>query len=141
MIYQGSCHCGKIAFEVDGEPEQVMDCNCSICSRLGYLHWFVPRDKRRLLTPEQDLATYTLGKQAIKHHYCPNSRIHRFSEGIDASGYRTAAVIASCLEGVDLQSLLVTHFDGPSRQPGECKSYLVISNHWSPIVIQQWSDE
>ena len=44
MKYRGSCHCGKIAFEVEGTLEQVMECNCSLCSRRGYLLWFVPRE-------------------------------------------------------------------------------------------------
>ncbi|MFZ1244960.1 MAG: GFA family protein, partial [Azonexus sp.] len=43
MIYKGSCHCGKVAFEVEGELTNLMDCNCSICQRKGALLWFVPR--------------------------------------------------------------------------------------------------
>ena len=35
MIYKGSCHCGKIALEVEGELTAAMSCNCSICSRKG----------------------------------------------------------------------------------------------------------
>lgn len=115
MIYKGSCHCGQIAFEVEGDITQVMDCNCSICSRMGSLHWFVPRDTLRLLTPEQSLATYTFGTQSIKHHFCQKCGIHPFGEGIDPSGNRKAAVNARCLEGIDLQSLPVTHIDGRSR--------------------------
>ncbi len=54
MTYKGGCHCGRIAFEVEGNLEQVMDCNCSICTKRGYLHWFVARDQLNLLTPESD---------------------------------------------------------------------------------------
>uniref|UniRef100_Q478D1 Glutathione-dependent formaldehyde-activating, GFA n=1 Tax=Dechloromonas aromatica (strain RCB) TaxID=159087 RepID=Q478D1_DECAR len=115
MIYKGSCHCGQIAFEVEGELSKVMDCNCSICSRMGSLHWFVPRDKLRLLTPESNLATYTFGKQSIKHHFCPKCGIHPFGEGTDPAGNRMAAINARCLEGVELSSLAVTHIDGRSR--------------------------
>lgn len=43
MGYKGSCHCGSVRFEVEGELEQVVECNCSHCSRKGYLLWFVPR--------------------------------------------------------------------------------------------------
>ena len=32
---------------------EALECNCSICSRKGALLWFVPRDKLRLLTPDQ----------------------------------------------------------------------------------------
>jgi hypothetical protein len=43
MNYKGSCHCGQISFEVEGTLEQAIECNCSHCSRKGYLLWFVPR--------------------------------------------------------------------------------------------------
>jgi len=33
MNYHGSCHCGRIAFDVEGELTQAMECNCSHCSR------------------------------------------------------------------------------------------------------------
>jgi hypothetical protein len=81
---------------------------------MGSLHWFVPRDALRLLTPESGLATYTFGKHVIKHHFCPKCGIHPFGEGSDPSGNRKAAVNARCLEGVDLGSLSVMHLDGRS---------------------------
>lgn len=113
MNYKGSCHCGRIAFEVDGELTGVGDCNCSICSRMGSLHWFVPRASLRLLTPEADLATYTFGTGTIKHYFCPTCGIHPFGEG-NLDGHAMAAVNARCLEGVDLSSVPVKHFDGKS---------------------------
>ena len=53
MIYKGSCHCGKVAFEVEGEINGALACNCSICSRKGSLLWFVPREKLKLKSPEE----------------------------------------------------------------------------------------
>ncbi len=114
MIYQGSCHCGRTRFEVEGDLTQVTECNCSICSRKGALHWFVPRDKLRLLTPEENLSTYTFNKHQIKHRFCPTCGIHPFGEGADAAGNRMAAVNARCLEGVELSALVVQHYDGRS---------------------------
>ncbi len=114
MIYKGSCHCGQIAFEVEGDIKQAIDCNCSICSRKGALLWFVPRQQLRLLTPEENLATYTFNKHVIQHHFCPQCGIHPFGEGADQSGNRMAAINVRCLEGVDPGSLPVKHFDGRS---------------------------
>ena len=51
MLYKGSCHCGNMKFEVEGELTQLVSCNCSICARKGALLWSVPRDKLRLLGP------------------------------------------------------------------------------------------
>lgn len=112
MRYQGSCHCGDIAFEVEGELHDVMDCNCSICQRKGALHWLVPRDQLRLTTPEADMRTYTFGAGSIHNHFCPRCGIHPFAESTDSSGNKTAAVNARCLENVDLATLNVQHFDG-----------------------------
>lgn len=114
MKYKGSCHCGRIAFEVEGDLTQVMECNCSICSRKGSLLWFVPRDKFRLLTPEEDISTYLFNKHVIKHRFCPTCGIHPFAEGTDPSGQRMAAINVRCLEDVDFASLTVQHFDGRS---------------------------
>ena len=57
--HTGSCHCGGIKFEVDGEIDSGLACNCSICSRKGSLLWFVPRARLKLKTPESAASTYT----------------------------------------------------------------------------------
>jgi hypothetical protein len=115
MKYSGSCHCGKIAFEVEGELEKAMACNCSICQRLGSLRWFVPRDALRLLTSEKDLATYTFNKHVIHHHFCGTCGVHPFAEGKDPAGKAMAAVNVRCLDGVDLASIRIENFNGRDR--------------------------
>ena len=112
MKYQGSCHCGQVAFEVEGTIESALSCNCSICQRKGSLLWFVPRDRLRLLTPEANASTYTFNRHVIKHRFCANCGIHPYGEGTDPKGAQKAAVNIRCLEGIDLASIPVKHFDG-----------------------------
>lgn len=112
VMYRGSCHCGKVAFEVDGDLEKLVACNCSICSKRGALHWFVPRSSFRLLTHERDVATYTFNKRKIEHRYCPDCGCAPYSEGVAPSGDYMIAVNARCLDEVDLSSIEVGHFDG-----------------------------
>ena len=114
MSHKGSCHCGRVAFEVDGEPTEAMACNCSICSRKGSLLWFVPREKLRLLSAAANAATYTFNKHVIKHRFCPNCGIHTHGEAVDPKGRPMAAINVRCLEDVDLKSLKVREFDGRS---------------------------
>jgi hypothetical protein len=114
MTYQGGCHCGEIKFEVEGDIEQVLECNCSHCSRKGYLLWFAPREKLKLLTPEKNLATYTFNKHVIKHHFCRKCGAAPFGFGTDASGTATAAVNVRCLPGVDPSKLKIVQVDGRS---------------------------
>lgn len=115
MNYKGSCHCGNIAFEVEGELTGAMACNCSICSRKGSLLWFVPRDKLRLLTPEKAMSTYTFNKHVIQHRFCPTCGMHPFGEGVDPKGNKMAAINIRCLENIDLASVPVQNFDGRSK--------------------------
>lgn len=112
--YLGSCHCGRVALEVTGELESAMACNCSICSRRGSLLWFVPRAQMQLRTPEQAAATYTFNQHVIKHRFCPVCGIHPYGEGTGPDGQPIAAINVRCLEGVDLDAIEVTHFDGRS---------------------------
>jgi hypothetical protein len=114
MALKGSCHCGRIAFEVEGAPQQVIECNCSHCSRKGYLLWFMPRENLRLATPERDLATYLFNKRVIQHHFCPTCGCAPFGFGTDKSGKATAAVNVRCLEDVDLTKLERKQVDGRS---------------------------
>ena len=112
MKYQGSCHCGRVMFEVEGKVDSAMACNCSICSRKGSLMWFVPRDKLRLVTPDEDASTYLFNKHVIKHRFCPVCGIHPFGEGVDRKGNAMAAVNIRCLENFDFTAVQVNHFNG-----------------------------
>ena len=115
MVYQGSCHCGRIRFEVEGEVDSGLACNCSMCSRKGSLLWFVPRGKLRLLTSEDAASTYLFNKHVIKHRFCPTCGIHTHGEAPGPDGVAMAAINLRTLENFDLDSVPVKHFDGRSK--------------------------
>jgi hypothetical protein len=112
MRYQGSCHCGRVAFEAEGELKEAMACNCSMCSRKGSLLWFIPRSQFTLQKGEADLATYTFNRHVIKHRFCTTCGIHSFGEGVDPKGNAMAAINIRSLQGIDLDAVPVKHFDG-----------------------------
>lgn len=114
MKYRGSCHCGKVAFEAEGEMDGAIACNCSMCSRRGSLLWFVPRESFELLTPEEEGETYTFNEGAIMHRFCRTCGIHPYAVGTDRQGNSIAAINVRCLEGVDLDSVPVRNVDGRS---------------------------
>jgi hypothetical protein len=109
-ISRGGCHCGRIAFEAQGRPARVIECNCSICTKKGYLHWIVPRESFHLMTPADDLATYTFNTGVARHHFCPNCGVAPFY--IPRSDPDKMDVNVRCLDAVDLTALEIDHFDG-----------------------------
>ena len=114
MAHKGSCHCGNIAFEVEGDFNEVLECNCSHCSRKGFLLWFVPRDKLTLKTPEANLSEYTFNKHKIKHQFCATCGTQPFAFANGPDGKPTAAINIRCLENVDLATVKRKPFDGKS---------------------------
>ena len=114
MKYDVSCHCGKVAFEFEGEVKDVLACNCSICQRKGSLLAFMPYSALKWKSGEKEASTYTFNRHVIKHRFCPTCGMHTHGEAKDPKGIPTAAVNMRCAEGVDLATFNVKHFDGRS---------------------------
>ena len=57
-IYAGSCHCGRVRFEVEAQIDHVRTCDCSICHRHGALNFRVQKEALRLLIPWQELSVF-----------------------------------------------------------------------------------
>ena len=110
MIYRGSCHCGAIQFQVEA-PEKIKcaDCNCSICSKSGYLHLIVPRSKLKLLQGEASITTYRWGTGIAKHTFCKTCGIKPFY--IPRSNPDGYDVNVRCLDPVPVE-LEIEPFDG-----------------------------
>jgi hypothetical protein len=108
--YEGGCHCGRVRFEVRTSETTVLDCNCSICRKKGFLHLIVSPERFKLVGGELALATYTFNTGIAKHHFCRTCGI--------ASFYRPRShpndydVNARCLDGDALEDFEVVPFDG-----------------------------
>ncbi|MDW5375357.1 GFA family protein [Halomonas sp. HP20-15] len=113
MSHKGSCHCGKIQFEVEGELDSVTECNCSHCSRKGYLLWFLPKSNLSMQVEDGALSTYTFNTHKINHHFCSNCGCAPFGFA-EHGGVEMAAINARCLENVDLGSVKKEFVDGRS---------------------------
>lgn len=114
MLYKGSCHCGQVAYDVEGEITVGVNCNCSICSRKGALLMAVPLKDVTIHRGEDKLARYTFNTNTIVHRFCTTCGMHPFAENRAAEGGGDAYVNIRCLEGVDIASVAVVEFDGRS---------------------------
>ena len=113
--YCGSCHCGKVKFQVDLDLSQpLMTCNCSICSRTGSVMAFVPKDRFHLLSGGDVLTDYQFNTKNVHHVFCSTCGVRSFAEGADRQGNVMCMVNARCLEGVDLKALTIKEHDGRS---------------------------
>ena len=115
MPIDGSCHCGRVAYSLDAEPTEAIECNCSICQRKGgILAAFAP-DKFRLETSRDDIGVYTFGGHVIRHQFCKVCGCAPFAEGSGPDGEAMVVVNLRCADDVDLAAIKITQFDGASR--------------------------
>jgi hypothetical protein len=108
--YTGGCHCGRVRYEVTTDLDRVTECNCSMCTRKGFLHAIVPPGRFRLLAGEDALETYQFGTKTARHHFCRTCGIASFY--VPRSHPDQIDVNVRCLDGVDLATLQITPFDG-----------------------------
>jgi hypothetical protein len=80
MKVSGGCHCGAVRFEAELPPPPVpaLDCNCSVCSKTGFLHVMVPHSDFELLTGRDALASYRFGTGAAEHFFCKTCGVKSF---------------------------------------------------------------
>lgn len=110
MIYEGSCHCQAVTFQVEApEALEVEYCNCSICSKAGYLHLIVPRSKFELLTGQDALTDYRFNSRMAQHTFCKICGIKPFY--IPRSNPDGVDVNVNCLDTSPV-SVTVNEFDG-----------------------------
>jgi len=108
--YQGGCHCGRVRFRVTGDLGRVVDCNCSMCAKKGFLHLIVAPEAFELVSGRDDLTTYRFNTGVARHTFCRHCGIHPFY--VPRSDPNKIDVNVRCLEGVDLSTLKPEAFDG-----------------------------
>jgi hypothetical protein len=109
-IYEGGCHCGRVRFRVTANLSRVTYCNCSMCAKKGFLHLIVPPECFELVSGKDALTTYRFNTGAAQHTFCATCGIHSFY--VPRSDPDKIDVNVRCLDGVDIEALDITPFDG-----------------------------
>lgn len=108
--YLGGCHCGKVRYQVQIARFEAIICNCSICSKKGFIHLIVSESQFTLLQGQDELSTYTFNTGIAKHHFCRHCGIHCFYRPIShPDGYD---INLRCLDDDLIDRFQITSFDG-----------------------------
>ena len=113
MQYSGQCHCGCVSFSFDVSCiKEGLTCNCSLCLRKGAIMSNFILSEEALVREIKDdaLSTYTFGTGVAKHHFCQKCGIYPFHQTLRKPGFYR--VNLNCIEGLDLNSLSLSEFDG-----------------------------
>ena len=109
-VMEGGCHCGAVRFRVTADLDRVTECNCSICTKKGFLHLIVAPEQFELVSGADDLTSYRFNTMTAKHTFCKVCGIHAFY--MPRSDPDKIDINVRCLDGIDLVALAVKQFDG-----------------------------
>lgn len=107
----GGCHCGKVHFRVRfADPPELLDCNCSICTKSGFLHLIVDKAGFTLERSADALTDYRWGSGTAQHLFCSTCGIKSFY--IPRSHPDGFSVNWRALDGVEDVKPLIRPYDG-----------------------------
>ena len=101
-------------WEVDAAIDEVISCNCSICTKRGSLLAFAPAGDFRLLSGAEQLTDYRFAGKRIAHLFCSGCGVESFGRGAKPDGSEMVAINIRCIDDVDLDAHPVRRFDGRS---------------------------
>lgn len=111
IAHTGGCHCGRVRFEVLAPAKlQVLECNCSVCTKAGYLHLVVSVDRFKLLSGTETLCAYTFNTHTAKHLFCSVCGIKSFYEPRADPWSRSINV--RCLDPGTVEEMNISQFNG-----------------------------
>jgi len=85
-------------------------CNCSICTKTGYLHLFVERDGLQLIRGKGTLNEYRFNTGLARHYFCRICGVKPFY--VPRSHPDGYSVNLNCLEPGELPEVSIEDFDG-----------------------------
>ncbi|MEH6757787.1 MAG: GFA family protein [Parasphingorhabdus sp.] len=116
----GGCHCGAVRFTAIAEAEPaLLDCNCSICARTGFLHLIVPHKDFTLVQGGDDLTSYKFGSKQAEHLFCKNCGVKSFYQ--PRSHPNGWSVNYNCLDKGHGLKPAITKFDGQNWEAAKAK--------------------
>ena len=68
--YKGSCHCGKVTFELVSDLKPALRCNCSICKRKSAVMVTAKEGSFRITGGEEHLTLYQFNTNVARHYFC-----------------------------------------------------------------------
>ncbi|KAF3061925.1 hypothetical protein GL218_04093 [Daldinia childiae] len=138
-VYTGSCHCGAVKVALKTKPldktstETIMECNCSICNRMGYV-WLYPQKDQVEIEGEENLAYYKFGTELAEKSFCKTcgisihnnippiseEELNKLPEGVREfikGGLSLTPINLRVFNDLDVGNLNVKQVDGYNRPP------------------------
>jgi hypothetical protein len=105
-----SCHCGRATITLPRKPEQVTQCNCSLCSKTGFRGVYFSSDEIEIAGEFDSYVRSDLKQAYLANHRCRTCGILTHWTPLsdpphERVGVNARLIDAAILEGVPLQQV------------------------------------
>jgi len=107
----GSCHCGAVSFTLSQKPQKLVDCNCTLCRRIGALWGHMPIGSVQIEAKPDSTIAYVQGKKTLAVHSCKTCGCTTHWESLEADGEYMAVNFRLC-EPATIGQYQTRKFDG-----------------------------
>ena len=97
---KGKCHCGSVKFTINTKIRDLRRCNCSMCSRKGFVMGTALIDELTITSGEKNLTSYKWNTKIAEHFFCKICGInthHKRRSDPNQYGYNIG-----CIEGFEM---------------------------------------
>lgn len=129
-MIQGSCLCGSVRWQFEGEPDGATVCNCTACRRYGAL-WAYDYEGEGIEV-SGGTRPYARGN-SLEFHFCPACGCIAFWRGLqeDQQGRRRIAVNLRLAEPEAVAKIPIDHFDGLDTFDDQPRDGRCVADYWS----------
>ena len=111
-VIAGECHCGAVSYKFNETPEFAVECNCSICRRLG-VHWiYGKRETVDISAPQDGLINYIWGDKELVFHSCKTCGVTTHYTAANPEKHNAVVVNLKLADPRHAKSIPLRHFDG-----------------------------
>lgn len=110
-MIQGTCHCGKVSWRFEGDPDSALACNCTVCRRYGTL-WAYGHEGENIFLSGETHAYRRADSGDLGFHFCPDCGCLVWWHPVEASERPRMGVNLRLAEPDQVAHLPLRHLDG-----------------------------
>jgi hypothetical protein len=111
-MLSATCHCGAVRVEIPGAPDEVTNCNCSICRRLGALWAYYKVEDVRVHGHPENTDEYIQGDRTLRVVRCKTCGCATHWEPLDPSRHPKVGVNIRIFDPEVIGHLRIRLLDG-----------------------------
>ena len=109
-----SCHCGRVTIRLPRTPDQVVQCNCSLCTKTGFRGVYFSSDKLNVAGEFDSYVRADLKQPYLATHRCKSCGIVTHWTPLSEPPHDRMGVNARLIDPAALEGVPVEEVDGAS---------------------------